>query len=531
MTALQALLIAIFYYIGTGPVPFGSMGNWATINRPLVMGWIVGIILGDPVQGTIIGATINIIYLGFISAGGTLPSDSGMAGTFGTAFALVGGLDPNAAMALAIPMGALGSLLWVVTMTYQSFFVRLADKWIEEGRDDLMIVIDYYLPHGIKAIARIAYAFAGLYYGSSVITRLVDMLQGPILDALSVMGGVLPAVGIAMMLTMIFNGKARVFFFLGFLATSYLGLGTIPALFIFLCVGILVVGFSAEDMDAFRNVQTNETAFKVITKKDLLHGWVRWELFCESLYNYERMQGIGFVTAMVPILRKTTGGDKQKMIDGLKLHSMFFNTDHDFGGAIYGVCAAMEEQKALGADIPDEAFISLKAGLMGPCAGIGDTLSQVVLLPAVSVIFINLALQGATWAPLAYTIIFLAIFYGVGYLYLMVGYKSGGEAIIRLIGSNLFHKAIELANIVGCGVAGAMINNFVSFNWNVTMYENEQVVFDLQNDLFDALVPGLMPLLITLGIYYAIKKGKSVTLIMVVLMVVSFILGILGLVR
>ena len=137
MTVLQALLIAIFYYIGTGPVPFGSMGNWATINRPLVMGWIVGLILGDPVKGTIIGATINIIYLGFISAGGTLPSDSGMAGTFGTAFALVGGLDANAAMALAIPMGALGSLLWVVTMTYQSFFVRIADRWIEEGRDDL----------------------------------------------------------------------------------------------------------------------------------------------------------------------------------------------------------------------------------------------------------------------------------------------------------------------------------------------------------------------------------------------------------
>ncbi|MBQ2656204.1 MAG: PTS sugar transporter subunit IIC, partial [Erysipelotrichaceae bacterium] len=453
MTVLQALLIAIFYYIGTGPVPFGSMGNWATINRPLVMGWIVGLILGDPVKGTIIGATINIIYLGFISAGGTLPSDSGMAGTFGTAFALVGGLDANAAMALAIPMGALGSLLWVVTMTYQSFFVRIADRWIEEGRDDLMIWIDYFIPHGIKAVARIAYSFAGLYYGSSVITSLVDRLQGPVLDALSVMGGVLPAVGIAMMMTMIFNGKAKVFFFLGFLATSFLGLGTIPTMLIFLCVGFLVVGFDQADFLAFKNVQTNETAFKVISKKDLIHGWALWELFCESLYNYERMQGIGFVTAMVPILRKTTKGDKQKMIDGLKLHSMFFNTDHDFGGAIYGVCAAMEEQKALGQDIPDEAFISLKAGLMGPCAGIGDTLSQVLLLPALSVIFINLALNGATWAPLAYTIIFIAIFYGVGYIYLMVGYKSGGEAIIRLIGSNLFHKAIELANIVGCGVA------------------------------------------------------------------------------
>ena len=75
-----------------------------------------------------------------------------------------------------------------------------------------------------------------------------------------------------------------------------------------------------------------------------------------------------------------------------------------------------------------------------------------------------------------------------------------------------------------------MTNNFVSFNWNVAMYENEMPVFDLQTDVFDALVPGLMPLAITLGIYYAIKKGKKVSVIMIFLMVVSFVLGILRLV-
>ena len=76
-----------------------------------------------------------------------------------------------------------------------------------------------------------------------------------------------------------------------------------------------------------------------------------------------------------------------------------------------------------------------------------------------------------------------------------------------------------------------MINNFVSFNWNFAMYENEMPVFDLQTDVFGALVPGLMPLAITLGIYYAIKKGKKVSVIMIFLMVVSFVLGILRLVR
>ncbi len=149
MTVFQALLISVIYYIGTGPVPFGSMGNWATINRPIVMGLIVGLILGDPVQGTIIGATINMLYLGFISAGGSLPSDSGMAGTFGTAFALIGGLEPEAALAIAVPLGSLGSIGWTLTMTLQAFLVRLADKWVNEGKDKMMMVVNYFIPHGI----------------------------------------------------------------------------------------------------------------------------------------------------------------------------------------------------------------------------------------------------------------------------------------------------------------------------------------------------------------------------------------------
>ena len=64
MSVIQALLISIFYYIGSSPIPFGSVGNWATLNRPLVMGLIVGIILNKPIEGTIMGAVVNTIYLG-----------------------------------------------------------------------------------------------------------------------------------------------------------------------------------------------------------------------------------------------------------------------------------------------------------------------------------------------------------------------------------------------------------------------------------------------------------------------------------
>ena len=82
ISILQICLISLFYCFSNISWPFGSMGQWATINRPLVGGLVVGLILGNPVQGTIIGATINVIYLGLVSAGGSLPADD----DYGSAF-------------------------------------------------------------------------------------------------------------------------------------------------------------------------------------------------------------------------------------------------------------------------------------------------------------------------------------------------------------------------------------------------------------------------------------------------------------
>lgn len=167
---------------------------------------------------------------------------------------------------------------------------------------------------------------------------------------------------------------------------------------------------------------------------------------------------------------------------------------------------------------------------MGPCAGIGDTVSQVVLLPVLSVIFINLASQGAVWAPIAYTVLFMAIFYGVGYWMLNLGYKSGGEAVLKLMESGIFDKVIKVANILGCAVAGALVCSYISFNWNVTMVQEGVEVFNLQTGVFDAILPNMMPLLLTLGVYGLAKKGVKSSYITFATMALGFVLGVFGLV-
>ena len=227
ISILQICLISLFYCFSNISWPFGSMGQWATINRPLVGGLVVGLILGNPVQGTIIGATINVIYLGLVSAGGSLPADSGMAGIMGTTFALIGGLDTNTALALAVPMGLVGAVIEVLTMTGQCMLIPLADKWIEQGKSKLVIWANTWIPYIVKSIIRFIIVFVILYFGSNALDSVTNALSGRVLDALSVMGGMLPAVGVGMMLLSIFKGNARWFLFLGFLATSFLGLNTI----------------------------------------------------------------------------------------------------------------------------------------------------------------------------------------------------------------------------------------------------------------------------------------------------------------
>lgn len=531
ISILQICLIALFYCFSNISWPFGSMGQWATINRPLVGGLVVGLILGDPVKGVIIGSTINLIYLGVISAGGSLPSDSGLAGVMGTAFAIIGGLDTNTALAIAVPMGLLGSIMWTLTMTGQCLLIPLADKWIDQNKPNRIIWANMWIPYIIKFILRFAMAFAILYFGSSALDGIIAALEGPVLDSLSVMGGMLPAVGVGLMLLAIFKGNARWFLFLGFLATSFLGMNTIAVALVFFIVAILVVGFESSDFAGFKSIQqTNSIAYKYITKKDLRHSWCLWHWFCESCYNYERMQGLGFCTAMVPMLKKIYKGKDEEMVAAMKRHAMFFNTDHNFGAMIMGICVSMEEQRRDGADIPDEAFVSLKSGLMGPCAGIGDTLSQVVLLPVLSVIFINLGAQGAIWAPIAYTVLFMAIFYGGGYIMLNIGYKSGGESVLKLMEGGLFDKVIKVANILGCAVAGALICNYVSLSWDVTIVQEGVEMFNLQAGVFDAILPNMMPLLLTMGVYGLAKKGVKSSWITIGTMILGFILGILGLV-
>ena len=218
---IQAILIGVVYYLGVTGTPWLSLlGSISFMQKPLVAGTVVGIILGDPVQGVIIGAAIQLPYIAFISAGGTAPVDPGLAGTLGTALAIASGADPQTAVTLAMPIGLLGTVIWVAHMTIDVFFVHMADKAAGEGDLDRINFLHVVPPQIILFLISVIPV-------TLAVTTILGYLDGTPLHVLQVIGGLLPALGIAMNLRSINRPNTMLFFILGFVMSIYMGLDVI----------------------------------------------------------------------------------------------------------------------------------------------------------------------------------------------------------------------------------------------------------------------------------------------------------------
>lgn len=238
MSLVAAILCGIVYWLGEANLPF--VGLW-TLQRPLVCGFITGCILGQPVTGAVVGATINLVYLGFISAGGSMPADMALAGVLGAAYAITGNLDAETALAIAVPIGILGTIVWYLRMTIDSVFVHLGDKYVAEGKFKNLYLSNVVFPQIFSAIICVIPCTLAAYFGANYIQSFIDMCAGKPLAIFTVIGGMMPALGIAITLQYIFKGEARIFLFLGFMIATVSGLTLIEQGIIGLIMAVIYI--------------------------------------------------------------------------------------------------------------------------------------------------------------------------------------------------------------------------------------------------------------------------------------------------
>jgi PTS system sorbose-specific IID component len=246
---------------------------------------------------------------------------------------------------------------------------------------------------------------------------------------------------------------------------------------------------------------------KRLTRSDLLKMFLRSNLQ-QASFNYERIHGLGFCYDMIPAIKRLYPL-KEDQVAALKRHLVFFNTTPAVCGPVVGVTAAMEEARANGADIDEGAINSLKVGLMGPLAGVGDPLVWGTLRPITAALGASLALSGNIMGPLLFFIVFNAVRLAMKWYGLKYGFIKG-VSIVKDMGGNVLQKLTEGASILGLFIMGVLVTKWTTINVPLVVSETPTQdggisVMTVQN-ILDQLCPGLLALGLTLLMMKLLKR-------------------------
>ena len=264
---------------------------------------------------------------------------------------------------------------------------------------------------------------------------------------------------------------------------------------------------------------------KMLTNKDLRKMYFRGFLH-QFTFNYPRMQAHGFLNEMTVLFEKLyKDSPKEDKVRAMKRHLEFYNNHATTNYLVMGATAALEEATT---EEEKESVSSVKTGLMGPLAGIGDSLFKTVLYPIVAGFAANLALQGNVLGPIILLIVWNIINQGAKWILLKTGYEQGVKIFTSSKGNEIIRKVSTFASVVGVFVISKLMCSSVSAKVVFQTVINETVV-DYQSAL-NALMPNLIPILTVVLCYAYLKKtnGKGMVKSMYVIMAIAVVLGGLG---
>lgn len=238
MTILISILCGVLYFLGTSRVFYGLS---SALGSPIVYGLILGLIYGNLEQGLIIGATIQLMYLGIIATGGNIPADPALAGIIAIPIALQSGLSTELAVGIAVPFGVLGVFLDQLRRISNAYWISKADKYAEESNEKGIFHCAITYPTIFAIFLRIVPVFVITLLGATAVTKLLEVLPAWVISGFSVAGGILPALGFAIILLTIGKKEIMPYFLIGFFAVAYLGINTMGAAVFGMCIAVIIM--------------------------------------------------------------------------------------------------------------------------------------------------------------------------------------------------------------------------------------------------------------------------------------------------
>ncbi|WP_436878770.1 PTS system mannose/fructose/sorbose family transporter subunit IID [Mammaliicoccus sciuri] len=258
-----------------------------------------------------------------------------------------------------------------------------------------------------------------------------------------------------------------------------------------------------------------------LTKKDFRQINRRSLLGFQAGWNYERMQGSGYLYIMLPQLRKIYGDNTSELKEMMHTHAQFFNTSNFFNTIVTGIDVAMEEQEQIKSK---ESVSGMKVGLMGPFAAVGDSIFGSLIPTIFGALAANMAINGNPFGAFIWLAAQIAVMV-FRWKQLEFAYKEG----ISLV-TTMQHKLESLTNaatLLGVFMVGALVATMVKvqFAWEPKIGD---LTVNIQNNV-DMILPKLLPLAIVLGVYWLLgKKHMNSTRAIFIVIIVTVILSALG---
>jgi PTS system N-acetylgalactosamine-specific IIC component len=216
---IEALLIGLLAGIA-GVDLFDGLTH---LHRPVVIGPLVGLILGDVHTGLIVGGSLELVWMGMVPLAGAQPPNVVIGGVIGTAFAIITGLTPQAAVGIAVPFAIAVQGCITILFTIYSPMMHRCDRMVEELNWRGIEWVNY-LGMIILFCFYFIVAFLPIYFGADAATALVQKSPQWLLDGLSIAGGMMPAIGFALLMKIMIKKTYVAYFILGFLGVTYLNL-------------------------------------------------------------------------------------------------------------------------------------------------------------------------------------------------------------------------------------------------------------------------------------------------------------------
>ncbi len=514
MTLVQCLIIAALGYASSIYAPWLALGGWYTLGRPLIAGLACGIILGDIQTGIILGCAVQTLFIGLVTPGGSMPADVNFAAWIGIPLAMVAGGDFGNyyALTLAVPLSFLGVLAVLLTVTINSVFVHRQDRLIADGKLEQAIRIPV-VGQLTNFVVRFFPIFLCTYFGAPFAEMVSTMIPIEVVGILAGFGKILPLIGFAILLKYVYKKPLDIIYYLiGFLMAATLKLPIVPVVIVAALFAYFDFNYSGKTEPlaaAAAPVDERAEVKRLLSKKDVFSCYRSWLVWNLSVQNMERMEGPAIIRMLGGVKDKLYPGNREKQKELLERHEPFFNTEPYVGCLVPGVVLGMEEENARNADsVPAEMLTGVKTALMGPFAGIGDSLYVGTLIPILLSIALGISSQtGSVLGPVFYIVAHLGIMIPVTWLLFYRGYSMGLDSAQSILASGIKDKLTRVMNIVGLTVVGAITAQTVDIQTSWVMRQGEEVFLDM-NQAINSIFPNLITLLLALATFWLMTKKK-----------------------